>query len=41
MFNMFEKGGKVNDALKMSAEKEPQEYYYFLKLVPHVFVDML
>ena len=38
MFNMFET--KVNHDLKFEAEKDPQLYYYFVKLVPHVFVDM-
>lgn len=38
MFNMFA-GDKVNDNLKNEPEDTPQEYFYFLKLVPHVFVD--
>lgn len=41
MFNMFMKDGKVKEDLKMNAEKEAQDYFYFLKLVPHQFVDMI
>jgi hypothetical protein len=39
MFNMFNVG-KVKHDLKFEAEKEPQLYFYFVKLVPHVFIDM-
>ena len=38
---MFAKDGKVKEELKTQPEKGPQEYFYFLKLVPHVFVDMI
>lgn len=36
---MFKKDGKVNENLKNDPEDQAQDYYYFLKLVPHVFVD--
>lgn len=39
IFNMFHSESKINDALKISKEPNAQNYYYFLKLVPHVFVD--
>ena len=40
MFNMFGlKDGKVNDDLKTSLEKEVQDYFYFMKLIPHEFYD--
>jgi len=38
MFNMFDT--KVNHQLKFEDETTPQLYYYFVKLVPHVFLDM-
>jgi hypothetical protein len=41
MFNMFMKDGKVKEELKTQPEKVAQEYYYFLKVVPHVFVDLI
>jgi hypothetical protein len=41
MFNMFDWGGKVNHELKFDIEKEEQLYFYFVKLVPHVFIDMM
>ena len=41
IFNMFKDDHKVNDTLKFGVEKEPQSYFYFCKLVPHVFVDMI
>lgn len=39
IFNMFKKDGKVNEDLKNEPEDKSQDYFYFLKLVPHVFVD--
>lgn len=40
-FNMFDfMKGKVNHDLKFEAEKQEQLYFYFVKLVPHVFIDM-
>ena len=36
---MFHVEGKVNENLKFNPEKAAQDYFYFLKLVPHVFVD--
>ena len=39
IFNMFKKDGKVNEDLKNEPEEKAQDYFYFLKLVPHVFVD--
>lgn len=41
IFNMFKKDGKVNEELKFKVEDEPQDYFYFIKLVPHVFVDTI
>lgn len=41
MFNMFKKDGKVNEELKNMAEDTPQLYYYFVKLVPHQFIDLI
>ena len=42
MFNMFHDDlDKVNSTLKEAHEDEVQDYYYFLKLVPHVFVNMI
>ena len=38
---MFHKDGKVNENLKNEVEDKSQSYYYFMKLVPHVFVDKL
>ena len=31
---------KVNHDLKFDPEKQEQLYFYFVKLVPHVFIDM-
>lgn len=39
IFNMFHKDGKVNENLKNEVEDKSQSYFYFMKLVPHVFVD--
>ena len=39
MFNMFMKDGKVNEGLKNQVEKVPQDYFYFMKVVPHRFID--
>jgi hypothetical protein len=39
IFNMFKKDGKVNENLKNDPEDQAQDYYYFVKLVPHTFVD--
>ena len=42
MFNMFkEEAGKVNHDHKLNMETNAQDYYYFMKLVPHVFVDVV
>lgn len=41
MFNMFIKDGKVNEDLKTYPEAEAQDYFYFLKVVPHTFVDFI
>ena len=41
MFNMFMQNGKVNEQLKTFPEDKPQSYYYFAKLIPHTFVDMI
>jgi hypothetical protein len=42
MFNMFhDDAGKVNHDHKINPEKQAQDYYYFMKLVPHVFVDVI
>ena len=42
MFNMFaEDLDKVNHDHKINPEDIPQDYYYFMKLVPHVFVDII
>ena len=41
MFNMFSKVGKVLDHLKTSPETTPQSYFYFAKIVPHTFIDMI
>jgi len=38
IFNMFD-GDRVNKELKTDPEDIAQDYFYFLKLVPHVFVD--
>ena len=38
---MFMKDGKVNENLKTQPESNTQDYFYFLKLVPHEFVDMI
>lgn len=38
IFNMFD-GDRVNEDLKADPEDVSQDYFYFLKLVPHVFVD--
>jgi hypothetical protein len=38
---MFRDNHKVNDTLKFGVEKEVQDYFYFCKLVPHVFVDLI
>ena len=38
MFNMFEgESGERNS----QPDEEPQEFYYFLKIVPHEFVDYI
>ena len=34
-------GDKVNHDLKIDPEEKAQDYFYFLKLVPHEFVDMI
>jgi len=36
---MFHTDGKVNTDLKFDPEEFTQHYFYFIKLVPHVFVD--
>jgi hypothetical protein len=41
MFNMFQEDGKVNHELKSETDDKTQLYYYFLKCVPHVFLDMI
>jgi hypothetical protein len=42
MFNMFaEEAGKVNHDHKLNPETNAHDYYYFMKLVPHVFVDVI
>ena len=41
MFNMFVKDGKINEDLKTKAEDKPQYYFYFLKFIPHTFVDLI
>ena len=42
MFNMFaEELDKVNHDHKLNPEDIPMDYYYFMKLVPHVFVDTI
>lgn len=41
MFNMFHSEGKVNHELKSGTDDNVQLYFYFLKLVPHVFLDMI
>lgn len=41
MFNMFVRNGKVNDNLKTQTEDRPQDYFYFMKIVPHTFVDLI
>jgi len=42
MFNMFhDDAGKVNHDHKINPETNSNDYYYFMKLVPHVFVDTL
>ena len=38
---MFMKDGKVKDDLKTKAEDNPQYYFYFLKFIPHTFVDLI
>lgn len=40
-FNMFMKDGKVNEHLKTQPEEKGQDYFYFMKIVPHTFVDMV
>ena len=39
MFNMFQKDGKVRDSLKTIPEDEIQDYFYFMKIIPHEFYD--
>lgn len=41
IFNMFHKDGKVNENLKNEVEEKAQSYFYFMKLVPHLFIDKL
>lgn len=41
IFNMFMKDGKVNDELKYSPEDPAHDYFYFLKIVPHEFLDYI
>ena len=41
IFNMFHEEGAVMHHLKSGTEEEPNEYFYFVKMVPHIFVDML
>ena len=41
MFNMFIKDGKIKEDLKTKAEDKPQDYFYFFKVVPHTFVDLI
>lgn len=41
IFNMFMKDGKVNDELKYSPEDPAHDYFYFLKIVPHEFMDYI
>ena len=35
------KDGKVNEQLKTQPEDSVQSYFYFAKLIPHTFVDMI
>jgi hypothetical protein len=39
IFNMFMKDGRVNNDLKNQVEDVSQDYFYFLKVVPHRFID--
>ena len=39
VFNQFFGSDKVNHDLKSEPEKTEQLYFYFFKLIPHVFVD--
>jgi hypothetical protein len=39
MFNMFKKDGVVKDDLKTVPEIEIQDYFYFMKIIPHEFFD--
>ena len=41
MFNMFMNNDKVNENLKTKVEDFSQDYFYFLKLVPHEFIDYI
>jgi len=41
MFNMFTKDGKIKEDLKIDSEETPQIYFYFLKIIPHTFVDYI
>lgn len=38
---MFKKDGKVNEELKYKPEDPPHDYFYFLKIVPHEFMDYI
>ena len=41
IFNMFKKDGKVNEELKYKPEDPAHDYFYFLKIVPHEFMDYI
>lgn len=42
MFNMFnDTHNKVNHELKTDPDDTTQLYFYFIKLVPHQFIDMI
>ena len=41
MFNMFNDTGKVNHDLKSDAEDKTQLYFYFIKMIPHHFIDVI
>jgi hypothetical protein len=38
---MFRKNGKVVEGIRSTAEDQVQDYFYFLKLVPHEFMDFI
>jgi hypothetical protein len=41
MFNMFKRDGKVVEELKLFSENNVQDYFYFIKVVPHAFMDYI